>query len=71
MFIFFMDFMVSLLRDISDGDKEEEYVEEEEGVLRSDERKGFKFFCFEDYVWRVYYECFFFKDLFDRYRIKF
>ncbi|CAG7890513.1 unnamed protein product [Brassica rapa] len=65
-----MDSMVSPLRDISDGDKEEEYAEEEEGVSRSDERKGFKSFCFEDYAWRVYHERLFFKDPLDRYRIK-
>ncbi|WZY73946.1 hypothetical protein YC2023_006186 [Brassica napus] len=65
-----MDSMVSPLRDISDGDKEEEYAEEGEGVSRSDERKGFKSFCFEDYAWRVYHERLFFKDPLDRYRIK-
>ncbi|KAF8106572.1 hypothetical protein N665_0137s0024 [Sinapis alba] len=64
------DSMVSPLRDISDGDKEDEYVEEEEGGSRSDERKGFKSFCFEDYAWRVYHERLFFKDPLDRYRIR-
>ncbi|CAN7112758.1 unnamed protein product [Brassica rapa subsp. narinosa] len=65
-----MDSIVSPLRDISDGYKEEEYAEEEEGVSRSDERKGFKSFCFEDYAWRVYHERLFFKDPLDRYIIK-
>ncbi|KAG2318025.1 hypothetical protein Bca4012_069000 [Brassica carinata] len=65
-----MDSMVSPLKHISDGDKEEAYAEEEEGASRSDERKEFKSFCFEDYAWRVYHERLFFKDPLDRYRIK-
>ncbi|CAH8359651.1 unnamed protein product [Eruca vesicaria subsp. sativa] len=68
-----IDSMISPLKDISDGNKEEEEEnteDEEEGGSRSDERKAFQSFCFEDYAWRVYHERLFFKDPLDRYRIK-
>ncbi|XP_010464810.1 PREDICTED: uncharacterized protein LOC104745308 [Camelina sativa] len=67
-----MDTMVSPLKDmISDGDKEEEYAEEEgDGGARSDEKRAFKSFCFKEYAWRVYQERLFFRDPLDRYRIK-
>lgn len=74
-----IDTMVSPLKDISDGDKEEGYAEDEEeeangkgegGGARSDERKVFRSFWFEDYAWRVYHERLFLKDPLDRYKIK-
>lgn len=75
-----VDTMVSPLKDINDGNKEEEYTEEEEeeeaegegegGGARSDERKTFRSFWFEDYAWRVYHERLFFNDPLDRYKIK-
>ncbi|CAL9220366.1 unnamed protein product [Arabidopsis halleri] len=67
-----MDSMVSPLKDmISDGDKEEEYAEEEEdGGARSDDKKAFRSFRFEEYAWRVYQERLFFRDPLDRYKIK-
>ncbi|CAH2054103.1 unnamed protein product [Thlaspi arvense] len=70
-----MDTKVSPLKDIvSDVHKEEEYAEDdeegEEGGARSDEKKAFRSFFFEDYAWRVYHERLFFKDPLDRYKIK-
>ncbi|EOA32558.1 hypothetical protein CARUB_v10015848mg [Capsella rubella] len=63
-----MDAMVSPLKDlISDGDKEEEYAGR---GARSDEKKAFKSFGFEEYAWRVYHERLFFRDPLDKYRIK-
>lgn len=67
-----MDTMVSPLKNISDEDTEETYAEEEEegGEARSDDRRAFRSFFFEDYAWRVYHERLFFNDPLDRYRIK-
>lgn len=49
---------------IGDDDETEAFGNKEEN-----EKRLFGSFSFEDYAWRVYHECFLFKDPLDRYRI--